>query len=109
MRFPKSARLVRPEEFAAVRKGGVRARAGAIAVGFLAGATPRLGIAASRAMGTAVQRNRVKRVVREFFRTNRACFPQGDCVVIPGVGAAKLSNGELRDLLMKALQKLAAA
>lgn len=109
MRFPKSARLVRPEEFAAVKAGGVRVRAGSMAIGFLAGEAPRLGIAASRAVGSAVQRNRIRRVVREFFRTNRTRFPKGDCVVIPGAGSSKLSNGELRDLLMTALQKLAAA
>lgn len=45
-------------------------------------ATPRLGIAATRKMGPAVERNRAKRLVRELFRHHR---PAGgvDVVVVP--------------------------
>ena len=44
--------------------------------------TPRLGIAATRKMGPAVQRNRAKRLVRELFRHHK---PAGgvDVVVVP--------------------------
>ena len=106
-RFPKSARLLRPEEFAAVKADGVRARADAVVIACLAGPRRRLGVAVSRRGGAAVIRNRLKRVIREYFRCNKESFPQGDCVVIPGVGAARLSNAELRALLVRALAKLA--
>jgi ribonuclease P protein component len=55
----------------------------------------RLGLVVSRRVGGAVVRNRVKRVVREWFRRNRAAFP-GDLelVVIARSEAAKLSTGE---------------
>ena len=45
-------------------------------------ATPRLGIAATRKMGPAVERNRAKRLVRELFRHHK---PDGgiDVVVVP--------------------------
>lgn len=44
----------------------------------------RLGLAVTRKTGCAVVRNRVKRVVREFFRLNQECLPQGyDIVVVP--------------------------
>ena len=45
-------------------------------------ATPRLGIAATRKMGPAVERNRAKRLVRELFRHHK---PAGglDVVVVP--------------------------
>jgi len=44
----------------------------------------RLGFAVTRKTGCAVIRNRVKRVLREFFRVNQACLPQGyDIVVVP--------------------------
>lgn len=106
MRFPKSAHLRSPEEFRAVREGGLCVRAGAMAIGFLAGEKRRLGIAASRQVGGAVDRNRIKRVIREFFRLNGALFPSGDCVVVPGRRAAELSNDEIRALISKALESL---
>ncbi|HPQ80807.1 MAG TPA: ribonuclease P protein component [bacterium] len=105
-RFTKSRRLRLPNEFLAVKKGGVRVREGILVLGFLPGGRRRLGIVASRNVGCAVERNRLKRVVREFFRINGALFPEGDCVVIPGRGAASLENEELRDLLRRSLEKL---
>ena len=44
--------------------------------------TPRLGIAATRKIGSAVERNRAKRIVRELFRHHK---PAGglDVVVVP--------------------------
>ncbi|WP_462324439.1 ribonuclease P protein component [Desulfoplanes sp.] len=44
----------------------------------------RLGLAVSKKVGNAVQRNRIKRVVREFFRLQQNRIPSGiDYVVIP--------------------------
>ena len=101
--FKKQARLTSPREFAAVRERGLKVRRGAIAVAVLPGAGPRLGIAVSRRVGCAVQRNRIKRVVREHFRLERERYPRGDCVVIPGQGAALMSNDEIRAALGEAV------
>lgn len=105
--FGKTARLGRAEEFAEVRKRGVRARSGPILVSLLAGKRRRLGIAVTRQVGVAVQRNRIRRVIREFFRLHQEAFPQGDCVVVPGRGSAALTNTQIREALVRALGLLA--
>ncbi len=52
----------------------------------------RLGVTVTRKVANAVGRNRIKRVLREVFRKNRALFPSGCDVVIvakdraPGLG-----------------------
>lgn len=44
----------------------------------------RLGLAVTKKTGSAVQRNRVKRVLREFFRLHRALMPDAvDVVAVP--------------------------
>ena len=66
--------------------------------------TPRLGITVSRKVGGAVDRNRVKRWVRESYRRLRSLAPQGmDLVVIarptaPSSGLAATMT-ELRSML----------
>lgn len=42
----------------------------------------RLGITASKRTGTAVRRNRIKRLLREFFRLNKARLPESHDIVI---------------------------
>ena len=63
----------------------------------------RLGITASRKVGNAVARNRVKRRIREWFRNDRASLPRDtDWVLIARAGAAELgapdTQRELREL-----------
>lgn len=49
----------------------------------------RLGITVSRRVGNAVQRNRVRRLVREAFRRDRAAWPRGFDVVVIAREAAR--------------------
>ena len=57
--------------------------------------TPRLLVVAGRKLGGAVVRNRVRRGVREGFRTNKELFQHCDLVVIPRPDAAQLRPGEI--------------
>ena len=42
----------------------------------------RLGVTVTKRTGCAAKRNRIKRLVREYFRLHKARFPQGHDVVI---------------------------
>jgi ribonuclease P protein component len=64
-------------------------------------ARSRLGITASRKVGNAVMRNRVKRSVREWFRRDRARLGAGfDIVVIARKGARDLTGQEISGRLV---------
>lgn len=111
--FPKSSRILRSRAFREVRRLGVRAREGKVTICVLTEAkgthaawVPRLGIVASREVGSACERNRLKRVVREFFRCNRDCFPRGDSVVVLAAGAGDVGNPQIREQLARALEKV---
>jgi ribonuclease P protein component len=106
-KFGKASRILKPAEFQSVRRDGRSVRSGRLTVAAVPGSKRRLGVVVTRRTGNAVTRNRLKRVIREYFRNNGEAFPKGDCVVIPGTGSAKLTNDELRSNLTRALGLLA--
>ncbi|WP_394708437.1 ribonuclease P protein component [uncultured Desulfuromusa sp.] len=55
----------------------------------------RLGITVTRKVGNAVQRNRLKRMVREFFRQSKNKYPTCDYSVIAKRGSTLLSSSEI--------------
>ena len=71
----------------------------------LAGA--RLGMAVgARAIGGAVERNRVRRQIRESFRLHRQELPAVDLFVTAKEGARKASNAEIRASLGRLWQDI---
>jgi ribonuclease P protein component len=77
VRFPRTAKLLKHSDFQRVYKNGKRHFSGLMTVFFLPridaeAAGPRIGITVSRALGGAVQRNRIKRRMREAVRHSLA-------------------------------------
>jgi ribonuclease P protein component len=84
MSFRPHERIRRRAEYQQVYERGVRFHSRYSTVFILAnqGGIGRLGIAATRKLGGAVQRNRAKRLIREVFRRNKIAAGF-DVVVIP--------------------------
>lgn len=100
--FTRTQRLLKPACYKRVFAEGRRFRHGPIILIAAANASicarpcPRLGLAISKkALPKAHDRNRVKRVIRESFRT-RERLPSADFVFMVRSGVAAMPNAELR-------------
>jgi ribonuclease P protein component len=94
-RFPKERRLRARREFVAVQDNGRRVHTPhfvlIVAKGPDTAAPSRLGVTVTKKIGNAVERNRVKRLVREAFRLDPGFLPAGvDLVVVAKDGAPTL-------------------
>jgi ribonuclease P protein component len=90
--LPPAARLRRRAEFAATTRGGRRAGRGALVVHLAtppeAGTRVRAGFTVSKAVGTAVVRNRVRRRLRHLVAARLATLPAGADLVVRALPAA---------------------
>jgi ribonuclease P protein component len=105
-RFPRAHHVRKRREFLAIQREGHRRSTPHFVVIVRDRSTPpsRLGITTSRKVGNAPSRNRVRRLVREFFRRRQhALVPPRDVIVIARPAAAGLSYHELQRELSHAL------
>ena len=97
--FPKGRRLTKSAEFAQVKQNGQAERGRLLLLGVLAvnNAEPsRAGFITSRAVGSAVTRNRVRRRLREIVRKHQREILNGKWIVtIARASAAKASYEQL--------------
>ncbi len=98
-----------PSEFRDVRLRGARLRDAFFSLSVLAnhGTHARLGLAiATRTVGNAVLRNRIKRITRESFRMNQHALPRVDVTVAARDAAKHADPGALRESLERHWQAI---
>jgi ribonuclease P protein component len=112
LRLLPQDRLRKRFEFGRVRDQGRRIHTPGFVIMVRPGeqSRARLGITVSRKVGNAVRRNRVKRLLREVVRQQRALFPDGaELVVIARPGCRVQSFGDVQREFAKAAGALRAA
>ena len=108
--YPRELRLLTPEDFQNVfNNPPVKAVSNEFT--FLAKPNergyPRMGVTISKKVAKrAVDRNRIKRIIRETFRLKQHKLPGFDIIVIAKPGVTKLDNDALSDLLDYLWRKL---
>jgi len=110
-KFPKSKRLLKHADFQRVYQDGRRQFTGNLTVFYLqrdsleAGAGPRVGFTVGKVLGEAVERNRIKRRMREAVRLSwQAIEGPVDVVFNPRKSVLTLPFAELANEVARALQ-----
>jgi len=83
VKFPKSSRFLTRRDFESFKGRSSRLAGSFLCVDVGSSPSSRLGITASRKYGSAVERNRFKRLVREAYRQHRHEWPLLDLHVVP--------------------------
>jgi len=105
-RLTPPERIRRKSDFATLYREGGRFRGRYFTLVFLRNEVghPRLGVVASRKVGPAVVRNRVKRRFRELFRRNKAILEAPlDLIVIARPESGEAAWPDLRDAYISSL------
>ena len=100
--LPKKERLLNRKDFVNLNRLGKRYRTKHFTVIIKKNrlGLNRLGITVGKKIGNAVKRNKVKRLVREFFRQNKKIFPNDyDIVFVANKGAEDLIYWEIKEEL----------
>jgi ribonuclease P protein component len=108
--FPRSARLLRHADFQSVYKQGRRHFAAHMTVFYLRrteGEGARVGFTVGRALGPAVDRNRMKRRLREAVRLHGMVSLPVDVVINPKKSLLQAEFLDLQDEVAKAFRSIA--
>jgi len=104
-RFPASMRLKRRDDFRRVYRKGSIWKGTCVTIYVLRRETgPRLAAVVPRRWGTAVARNRMKRLVREAFRRRAAELPAVDLIVRAEPGGSAPRVEELEGMIVRAIE-----
>jgi len=111
LRFPKASKLLRHADFQRVYRQGRRHFAAHMTVFYLRceeGDGPRVGLTVGRALGGAVDRNRIKRRLREAVRHHLGSLASGvDVVINPKKSGLTVDFMILRNEVARAFQVIA--
>jgi ribonuclease P protein component len=107
--FKKDDRILKRSEFLDLTRSGRKLQNDCFIAFFKPGRfdSPRLGITVTRKVGNAAQRNRIKRLVREYFRLNRQHLNQNwDINIVAKKKAADLSSEKVDLFLQDLFEKI---
>lgn len=104
-RFIKADRLRRRRDYLRVQAQGRRLHSRHFGVTLAPAETPapRLGLVVTRRFGKAARRNRMKRLLREFFRRHKSLLPSQDLVIMAKKGAEELNYLQVAEELGRLL------
>ncbi len=108
--FPKKVRLLKRAQFLTLSKQGEKVHTDSFLAIVLKGTAQnnRIGITISKKVGNAVERNRIKRIIREYFRHNKENISgPNDINIIAKKGLTTLSNRQIIERLDKLFTKIA--
>ncbi len=107
--LPKKTRLLKRAQFLTLSKQGIKVHTGYFLALVLKekAQNNRIGITVSKKVGNAVARNRIKRIIREYFRHNKETMSgPKDINIIAKKGLTTLSNRQIIEKLDKLFAKI---
>ncbi len=108
--LPKDVRLLKRAQFLTLSKQGKKIHTGYFIAAVLdgTGQNNRIGITVSKKVGNAVERNRIKRIIREYFRHRKDSITGiRDINIIARKGLTTLSNRHIIEKLDKLFTRIA--